>query len=121
MMKAVSFLFIYLLRGGWSLTTGVEAWRPSSLSQQERQQRLHWHRYRTVPPVGRLPKAIATFTTTRLFETSESERSQDTDDQEVKRTSFDQAGRSLVDEEDQKRIEEMGDFDENPSVRHVSV
>lgn len=30
--------------------------------------------------------------------------------------SFDDAGRSLVDEEDQKRMEEMGDFDDNPSV-----
>lgn len=32
------------------------------------------------------------------------------------RTSFDQAGQSLMDEEDRKRLEEMGDFDSNPAV-----
>ena len=41
------------------------------------------------------------------------------DDDEVERTSFDQAGASLIEEEDQKRMEQMGDFDTNDSVRHV--
>lgn len=38
-------------------------------------------------------------------------------EQQTERTTFDEAGRSLVAEEDQARMEEMGDFDENPSVR----
>ena len=34
----------------------------------------------------------------------------------IDRTSFDDAGRSLLDEEDMKRMNEMGDFDVNPNV-----
>jgi hypothetical protein len=34
----------------------------------------------------------------------------------IDRTSFDDAGRSLLDEQDMKRMNEMGDFDENPNV-----
>jgi len=34
----------------------------------------------------------------------------------MERTSFDQAGASLIEEEDQKRMEQMGDFDSNSSV-----
>ena len=34
----------------------------------------------------------------------------------VDRTSFDDAGRSLIDEQDMKRMNEMGDFDVNPNV-----
>jgi hypothetical protein len=33
------------------------------------------------------------------------------------RTTFDQAGKSLMDEQDNKRMEAMGDFDANPNVR----
>jgi hypothetical protein len=32
------------------------------------------------------------------------------------RATFDQAGRSLVEEEDRKRMEEQGDSDANPAV-----
>lgn len=35
------------------------------------------------------------------------------------RTSFDQAGASLIEEEDIKRMETMGDFDSNPNVRDM--
>lgn len=38
----------------------------------------------------------------------------------MERTSFDQAGRSLMDEEDRQRMEQMGDFDLNPSVRSIA-
>jgi hypothetical protein len=38
------------------------------------------------------------------------------DDAAVDRTTFDQAGASLIEEDDQKRMEQMGDFDLNPSV-----
>lgn len=38
------------------------------------------------------------------------------DNEKVERTSFDQAGASLIEEEDQKRMEQMGDFDSNDSV-----
>jgi hypothetical protein len=34
----------------------------------------------------------------------------------VDRTTFDEAGRSLVDEQDMKRMDAMGDFDANPNV-----
>lgn len=37
------------------------------------------------------------------------------------RTTFDQAGASLIEEEDRKRLEAMGDFDSNPTVSFVSV
>lgn len=40
----------------------------------------------------------------------------DGEDDKVERTSFDQAGASLIEEEDQKRMEQMGDFDSNDSV-----
>lgn len=32
-------------------------------------------------------------------------------DDEIERTSFDDAGKSLIEQEDQKRLEQMGDFD----------
>jgi hypothetical protein len=32
------------------------------------------------------------------------------------RTTFDQAGKSLIEEEDRLRMEQMGDFDTNPDV-----
>lgn len=38
-------------------------------------------------------------------------------DNKVDRASFDQAGASLIEEEDRKRMEQMGDFDTNDSVR----
>jgi hypothetical protein len=38
-------------------------------------------------------------------------------DAAVDRTTFDQAGASLIEEDDQKRMEQMGDFDLNPAVR----
>ena len=41
----------------------------------------------------------------------------DVEDDKIERTSFDQAGASLIEEEDQKRMEQMGDFDSNDSVR----
>src|SRR3569832_1997358 len=41
------------------------------------------------------------------------------DEQKVDRTTFDQAGASLIEEEDRARMEQMGDFDANPSVRRV--
>ena len=37
----------------------------------------------------------------------------------AERTSFDDAGASLMDQADQKRMEEMGDFDANPAVRRM--
>ena len=35
---------------------------------------------------------------------------------DVKRTSFSDAGNALIDEEDDERMEAMGDFDSNPAV-----
>jgi len=37
--------------------------------------------------------------------------------EEPKFTSFDDAGRTLIDEDDTKKMEAMGDYDENPMVR----
>jgi hypothetical protein len=46
----------------------------------------------------------------------DNEEGEDDDEKEIRRTTFDQAGKSLIDEEDQKRLEQMGDFDANPAV-----
>ena len=40
---------------------------------------------------------------------------QDEDD-DVKATSFSEAGRSIIDAEDEQRMKSMGDFDSNPNV-----
>lgn len=37
------------------------------------------------------------------------------------RTTFDQAGASLIEEQDRKRMEEMGDFDANPAYQSDSI
>lgn len=42
------------------------------------------------------------------------------DEDYIERTSFDQAGASLIEEEDRKRMEQMGDFDSNESVRQCA-
>lgn len=36
--------------------------------------------------------------------------------EDAARTSFDQASKSMIDEEDRQRMEQMGDFDSNPDV-----
>ena len=46
-------------------------------------------------------------------------RSTEPNEDDIDRTTFDQAGASLIEEEDRKRMEEMGDFDVNPAVSHV--
>ena len=38
-------------------------------------------------------------------------------DKQDDRMSFDEAGAGLIDEEDKKRMESMGDYDTNPNVR----
>ena len=43
------------------------------------------------------------------------------DDRMKNRTTFDQAGRGLMDEQDNKRMEAMGDFDANPDVREKGI
>lgn len=40
----------------------------------------------------------------------------DEGEDEVDRTSFSDAGNALIDEEDDERMEAMGDFDSNPAV-----
>jgi hypothetical protein len=40
-----------------------------------------------------------------------------TEDRVSDQTTFDDAGRSLMDEQDMKRMQAMGDFDVNPNVR----
>lgn len=52
---------------------------------------------------------------------SEDNKSDDADQQQYDRTSFDQAGASLIEEEDRKRMEQMGDFDSNESVSSTFV
>jgi hypothetical protein len=43
------------------------------------------------------------------------------DNEGIKRTTFDEAGRSLVEEEDTKRMEAMGDYDLIPNVRQSTL
>lgn len=49
------------------------------------------------------------------------EKADSEDETEIQRTSFDQAGASLIEEEDNKRMESMGDFDANPNVRELDL
>jgi len=65
-------------------------------------------------PLSRRSRAIRT--TCRRFSSSKKEQEEE-EDTAVQRTSFDQAGASLIQEEDTKRMESMGDFDSNPDVR----
>jgi len=70
----------------------VEAWTPSSAVP-----RLGVSRCSRVAPRQHL---------SHIFMSSKNEEGDD-----IVRTSFDDAGRSIIEEEDQKRIEDMGDFD----------
>jgi hypothetical protein len=45
-----------------------------------------------------------------------SDNNQSESEEKVIRTTFDEAGKSLIDEEDAKRMEAMGDYDLNPDV-----
>jgi hypothetical protein len=49
--------------------------------------------------------------------TDEASPPESTSASSVDRTTFDEAGRSLLDEQDMKRMDAMGDFDVNPNVR----
>lgn len=53
-------------------------------------------------------RLISKTNSVRIFLSSETGEK---DSEEIRRTSFDDAGRSLVEEEDRKRLEQMGDFD----------
>jgi len=53
-----------------------------------------------------------------LSSSPEKQEENQEEDVEPSRTTFDQAGASLIDEEDKKRMEEMGEFDSNPNVRN---
>jgi hypothetical protein len=72
---------------------------------------------------GSNPLLLSRFTQTRLFSTPppspSEENANDSKDKMDSRTSFDQAGASLIEEEDRKRLEQMGDFDDNKSVCFV--
>ena len=74
------------------------------------------------PPRHAIPSShtILTRRSIRLLaKESVDESSDDSKEEAIDRTSFDQAGRSLMEEEDQQRLEQMGDFDSNPEVRTV--
>ena len=66
------------------------------------------------------------FSTTWLFQTNTDNNNDEKNEVSMPaaaamdRTSFDEAGRSLLDEQDMKRMNEMGDFDVNPNVRRSS-
>jgi hypothetical protein len=66
-------------------------------------------------------KSISTNTDSSATTTSATTTTRNNNDDNViitniDRTSFDDAGRSLLDEQDTKRMNEMGDFDVNPNV-----
>jgi len=71
--------------------TGVEAWT-------------------TVSNVCHRHPSLARALHHRSWHLSSTKEDEDTTD-EVQRTSFDDAGKSLIEEEDQKRLDQMGDFD----------
>ncbi|EEC50205.1 predicted protein [Phaeodactylum tricornutum CCAP 1055/1] len=45
----------------------------------------------------------------------------DSDSEQAERTSFDDAGRSLIEEQDQERMDQMGDFDSNPEYQTDNI
>lgn len=55
-----------------------------------------------------------TSTPSRQFRVLYSEKDERED--VIERKSFDEAGKSLIDEQDRERMEQMGDFDESPDV-----
>ena len=76
---------------------------------------LHWIGCQGWAPVQPLTLLATRRTTskTRFFSTPPPEEN---NEETIDRTSFDQAGASLIEEEDRRRLEQMGDFDENDSV-----
>ena len=73
---------------------------------------LAWGWTPTAFPSSRATAKSMAKTSSALFSSND-----DMDDvDKMERTSFDQAGASLIEEEDQKRMEQMGDFDSNSSV-----
>jgi hypothetical protein len=101
----------------------------------------YYHHHRGVPTVSSnhhqyLPRPQPQqrqrqFSTTWLFQTNTDNDDDDDNNNNneknditmpaaaMDRTSFDEAGRSLLDEQDMKRMNEMGDFDVNPNVRLI--
>ena len=75
--------------------------------------------FSVAPPLMRVNSRSVIANNIRCWQSSPKKNEPDEQDEDVlvERTSFDQAGRSLIEEEDQKRMEQMGDFDSNPNVR----
>jgi hypothetical protein len=76
---------------------GVVAWAPAART--------------TVAATPRL----SFYASPALFSSNDNNAEEETPD--TARATFDQAGASLIEEEDRKRMEEMGDYDSNESVR----
>lgn len=53
----------------------------------------------------------------RLSSSNQQDEDEIKDRKSIDPTTFDEAGRSLMDEQDEKRMQAMGDFDANPNVR----
>jgi hypothetical protein len=107
-----------------ALVTLAESWT-SPLQRHHLKNRLICQRRNpllaTTSSTARFASLATTTTTTRLQLSTNNPEVED-NDAAVDRTTFDQAGASLIEEDDQKRMEQMGDFDLNPAVRgsHVS-
>ena len=76
---------------------------------------LAWAWTAPLRPLAASPRTARPVLTAR-FMVTDSDSSEDTAAEQIERTSFDQAGASLIEEEDQKRMQEMGDFDTNDAV-----
>jgi hypothetical protein len=78
------------------------------------------HQWRSV---GSCKSAAALYSTPSPLSDNESAAADDSTETNAsqsvlpQRTTFDQAGKSLMDEQDNQRMEAMGDFDANPDVR----
>jgi hypothetical protein len=96
-MSRISLLSL----AAWQLVCldGVVAWAPAART--------------TVAATPRL----SFYASPALFSSSNNDNNAEEETPDTARATFDQAGASLIEEEDRKRMEEMGDYDSNESVR----
>lgn len=91
---AISFCLCEHLVQCWVISTSITARNLVELSK--------YHQQKTIQ--------------TAIYFSSPADNNDEGNEKDLKRTTFDEAGKSLIDEEDYKRMEAMGDFDLNPDV-----
>jgi len=97
------------------LAPTAQAWAPSlsAASRLPTQTNPSWSSARRISSSSKNNKDYNNRRLTIVYSDSDSNK----EDPGEQRTSFDQAGQALTKQEDQERMDEMGDFDLNPNVR----